>query len=159
MRKALVFWAMLVSAGLAAEAASAATYSTAYCRSRLERNVRGCHRVFDYNASLANSCSTDAVDRYATCMAAGTKGGTKLVTTPPKYSGGGINNPQAVSLSRPSRVQRGPNLVTKPTKFSGSGINNPQAVPLTPTKYVRPVAGGNPCTVHCGPVRPSSKGR
>ena len=93
-------------------------------------------------------------------MAAGTKGGTKLVTTPPKYSGGGINNPQAVSLSRPSRVQRGPNLVTKPTKFSGSGINNAQAVSLTPfnPKYVRPVAGG-PCTVHCGPVRPSSKGR
>ena len=81
----------------------------------------------------------------------GTKNGAKLVTKPTKYSGGGINN---------APVQRGPNLVTKPTKFSGSGINNAQAVSLTPfnPKYVRPVAGG-PCTVHCGPVRPSSKGR
>jgi hypothetical protein len=123
MRKSFAFLAVVVFAGLATDAASAATYSAGYCRGKLESNIRGCYKTF--HGDTASGCATAAYNRFAGCMSAGT--GTKA-----------------------QRLQRS-NL--KPAQASGSGITNVQTVPLNQTgpQYVRPGPNGNPCTVHCGP--------
>jgi|SRR5882672_9196552 hypothetical protein len=154
MRKSLALLAILAPAVLGADVASAAK-SLAQCGSEYEACQLYCAGKSDL--SFRKSCFIRCESGRKICANKATSGGKpgkievggKLVVTPPKYSGSGINNPQAVPLTP-----------TNP-KYGGSSINNLQAVPLTPTnpKYVRPVSGGNPCTVHCGPVRPSSKGR
>ena len=125
MRMSLALLAVVVCTGLVTDAASAATYSAGYCRSRFQSSVGGCYKWF--HGDTAVGCATAAYDRFATCMSAGT--GTKG--------------------TKVQRLQQGN---SKPAGANASGIKNVQAVPLTQTnpQYVRPGPNGNPCTVHCG---------
>jgi hypothetical protein len=69
----------------------------------------------------------------------------------------------AVTATGGAKVQTGPNAVVSTPKSSRGSIpiqNGPTAVitaPASPGAFVRPGAGGNPCTVHCGPLGGSKK--
>jgi hypothetical protein len=133
MRKLLVFLAGLMSAGHAADVASAATVTQ--CQSRLSTCINICFSRYGKIAS--ESCRDRCYGTFTNCMNAPQRG-VKFQTTPPKSGASTINNPLAVPLSR--------------SKSRASGITNVQAIPLNQTgsQYVRPGPNGNPCTVHCG---------
>jgi hypothetical protein len=59
----------------------------------------------------------------------------------------------AITATGGSKIQRGPNAVVMPPK-SSRGSTSVQTGPtaVITTTPVRPGAGGNPCTVHCGPL-------
>jgi hypothetical protein len=126
MQKSLAFVAVLLSAGSIANAASAATVKQ--CQSRLQTCIKICLDKGVKQTADGSPCTNRCYNVFTGCM-------------------------QPVKAGK-FQVQRGPNaVITTPKSTRGSTPIQTGPNAVVTTSPVRPtMPGGNPCTVHCGPL-------